>query len=125
MVVKGGPCKGAQQRHTTTACLCRWVDEVVRDAPWVINESFIDKHSIDYVTHDALPYSDSSGQANDVYDFVSLASWLLRITVLLMVRRSGMPELWWLPSPGHSYKHVGPTWCLPAPALAVSALCSS
>ena len=52
---------------------------MVRDAPWVINESFIDKHSIDYVTHDALPYSDSSGQANDVYDFVSSAPWLLLI----------------------------------------------
>ena len=54
---------------------------MVRDAPWVINESFIDKHSIDYVTHDALPYSDSSGQANDVYDFVSLASWPLLVTM--------------------------------------------
>ena len=81
----------------TAACPCRWVDEVVRDAPWVINESFIDRHSIDYVTHDALPYSDSSGQANDVYDFVSLAVWLLRITLLLMVQQSGMPDSWWLP----------------------------
>ena len=69
----------------TPACACRWVDEVVRDAPWVINESFIDKHSIDYVTHDALPYSDSSGQANDVYDFVSVAFELLLITMLVTV----------------------------------------
>ena len=69
----------------TAACQCRWVDEVVRDAPWVISESFIDKHSIDYVTHDALPYSDSSGQANDVYDFVSPALWLLPFTMLLTV----------------------------------------
>jgi choline-phosphate cytidylyltransferase len=42
----------------------------VKDAPWVITEDFINKHKIDYVTHDALPYSDASGQANDVYDFV-------------------------------------------------------
>ena len=49
---------------------CRWVDEVVTDAPWVINQEFLDKHKIDFVTHDALPYSDASGQANDVYDFV-------------------------------------------------------
>ena len=40
------------------------------DAPWVINQQFLDKHKIDFVTHDALPYSDASGQANDVYDFV-------------------------------------------------------
>jgi len=34
----------------------RWVDEVIPDAPWVINQEFIDKHNIDYVAHDALPY---------------------------------------------------------------------
>ncbi|KAL3147610.1 hypothetical protein ABBQ38_014661 [Trebouxia sp. C0009 RCD-2024] len=47
-----------------------WVDEVVKDAPWVLDIDFINKHKIDFVTHDALPYSDASGQANDVYDFV-------------------------------------------------------
>ena len=52
-------------------CCCRWVDEVVKDAPWVLDIDFINKHKIDFVTHDALPYSDASGQANDVYDFVS------------------------------------------------------
>ena len=46
------------------------MDEIVTDAPWVINQQFLDKHKIDYVTHDALPYSDASGQADDVYDFV-------------------------------------------------------
>ena len=51
--------------------LCRWVDEIVTDAPWVITPEFIEKHKIDYVTHDALPYSDASGQADDVYEFVS------------------------------------------------------
>lgn len=49
---------------------CKWVDEIITDAPWVITETFINKHKIDFVTHDALPYSDASGQANDVYDFV-------------------------------------------------------
>jgi hypothetical protein len=34
---------------------CRWVDEVIPDVPWVINQEFIDKHQIDYVAHDALP----------------------------------------------------------------------
>jgi choline-phosphate cytidylyltransferase len=32
------------------------VDEVVPDAPWVITKEFLDKHQIDYVAHDALPY---------------------------------------------------------------------
>ncbi|PVH36302.1 hypothetical protein PAHAL_6G042500 [Panicum hallii] len=49
---------------------CKWVDEVIPDAPWVINQEFIDKHNIDYVAHDALPYADTSGAANDVYEFV-------------------------------------------------------
>ncbi|KAL1820987.1 hypothetical protein DCAR_0417358 [Daucus carota subsp. sativus] len=49
---------------------CKWVDEVVPDAPWVLSEEFLDKHRIDYVAHDSLPYADASGAANDVYDFV-------------------------------------------------------
>lgn len=34
---------------------CRWVDEVIPDAPWVITQEFLDKHQIDYVAHDSLP----------------------------------------------------------------------
>ncbi|KAJ4951145.1 hypothetical protein NE237_027977 [Protea cynaroides] len=49
---------------------CRWVDEVIPDAPWVITQEFIDKHKIDYVAHDSLPYSDASGAGKDVYEFV-------------------------------------------------------
>lgn len=48
------------------------MDEVIEDAPWVVTQEFLDAHDIHYVAHDALPYSDASGQANDVYDFVSL-----------------------------------------------------
>eukprot|EP00252_Welwitschia_mirabilis_P011609 TRINITY_DN258_c0_g1_i7.p1 TRINITY_DN258_c0_g1~~TRINITY_DN258_c0_g1_i7.p1 ORF type:complete len:354 (-),score=68.91 TRINITY_DN258_c0_g1_i7:383-1444(-) len=49
---------------------CRWVDEVVPDAPWVVTPEFIEKHQIDYVAHDALPYADTSGAGKDVYEFV-------------------------------------------------------
>ncbi|OVA02826.1 Cytidyltransferase-like domain [Macleaya cordata] len=49
---------------------CRWVDEVIPDAPWVITQEFIDKHKIDYVAHDSLPYADASGAGKDVYEFV-------------------------------------------------------
>ncbi|CAN1749078.1 Choline-phosphate cytidylyltransferase 1 [Linum perenne] len=48
---------------------CKWVDEVITDAPWVINQEFLDKHKIDYVAHDALPYADASGAGKDVYEF--------------------------------------------------------
>uniref|UniRef100_M4FHW4 choline-phosphate cytidylyltransferase n=1 Tax=Brassica campestris TaxID=3711 RepID=M4FHW4_BRACM len=49
---------------------CKWVDEVSPDAPWVLTIEFLDKHKIDYVAHDALPYADASGAGNDVYEFV-------------------------------------------------------
>ncbi|CAH8356128.1 unnamed protein product [Eruca vesicaria subsp. sativa] len=49
---------------------CKWVDEVIPDAPWVLTTEFLDKHRIDYVAHDALPYADASGAGNDVYEFV-------------------------------------------------------
>ena len=31
---------------------CRWVDEVVKDAPWELTEEFLTAHRIDYVVHD-------------------------------------------------------------------------
>ncbi|KAK1280680.1 hypothetical protein QJS04_geneDACA014895 [Acorus gramineus] len=49
---------------------CRWVDEVIPNAPWVITKEFIDRHKIDYVAHDSLPYADASGAGKDVYEFV-------------------------------------------------------
>jgi cytidyltransferase-like protein len=63
-------CLAVVALHAWHACTCRWVDEVITDAPWVITEEFLDRHKIDYVAHDALPYADSSGQANDVYELV-------------------------------------------------------
>ncbi|CAM8949852.1 unnamed protein product [Rhodiola kirilowii] len=49
---------------------CKWVDEVIPDAPWVLSQEFIDKHNIDFVAHDSLPYTDTSGAGKDVYEFV-------------------------------------------------------
>lgn len=34
----------------------RWVDEVIPDAPWVVNQEFVDKHNIDFIAHDSLPW---------------------------------------------------------------------
>jgi choline-phosphate cytidylyltransferase len=49
---------------------CKWVDEVIPNAPWVLSKEFLDTHNIDYVAHDSLPYADASGAGNDVYEFV-------------------------------------------------------
>ncbi|KAI9479237.1 choline-phosphate cytidylyltransferase [Coemansia sp. RSA 989] len=47
---------------------CRWVDEIITDAPWIVTQEFLDKHEIDYVCHDDLPYA--SAESDDVYAFV-------------------------------------------------------
>jgi choline-phosphate cytidylyltransferase len=47
---------------------CRWVDEIVADAPWVIDQAFVDRYQIDYVAHDEDPYVSSGHE--DVYAFV-------------------------------------------------------
>ncbi|XP_074291539.1 choline-phosphate cytidylyltransferase 2-like [Silene latifolia] len=52
---------------------CKWVDEVIPDAPWVVNQEFLDEHKIDFVAHDSLPYADTSGAGKDVYEFVKAA----------------------------------------------------
>lgn len=47
---------------------CKWVDEVVEDAPWTVTQDFIDKHRIDYIAHDEEPYQ--SAGSDDIYKFV-------------------------------------------------------
>eukprot|EP00092_Neocalanus_flemingeri_P089227 GFUD01112887.1.p1 GENE.GFUD01112887.1~~GFUD01112887.1.p1 ORF type:complete len:287 (-),score=106.57 GFUD01112887.1:122-982(-) len=48
---------------------CRYVDEVVVDAPWTLDMEFLEKHKIDFVAHDEAPYTLGSSEA-DVYAFV-------------------------------------------------------
>ncbi|PKI71229.1 hypothetical protein CRG98_008404 [Punica granatum] len=66
---KGKTVMNEQERYESLRH-CRWVDEVVPDAPWVITQEFLDKHEIDYVAHDSLPYADASGAGKDVYEYV-------------------------------------------------------
>lgn len=44
---------------------CRYVDEVVRDAPWTLDDDFLSSHKIDFVAHDDVPYT--TGSSDDVY----------------------------------------------------------
>lgn len=44
---------------------CRWVDEVIPDAPWCVTTDFLLEHRIDYVAHDDLPYA--SADLDDIY----------------------------------------------------------
>lgn len=36
---------------------CKWVDEIISNAPWIITDEFLEKHAIDYVAHDDAPYA--------------------------------------------------------------------
>ncbi|KAJ0018854.1 hypothetical protein Pint_12083 [Pistacia integerrima] len=65
---------------------CRWVDEVIPDAPWVVTQEFLDKHQIDYVAHDSLPYVDASGAGKDVYEFVSFERWLNCVIICFYIQ---------------------------------------
>lgn len=44
---------------------CKWVDEVIEDAPWIVTPDFLEKHAIDYVAHDDEPYV--SEDSDDIY----------------------------------------------------------
>ncbi|CAI9783611.1 unnamed protein product [Fraxinus pennsylvanica] len=68
-VLKGKTVMTESERYESLRH-CKWVDEVIPDAPWVINQEFLDKYLIDYVAHDSLPYADASGAGKDVYEFV-------------------------------------------------------
>ncbi|XP_026999263.1 phosphate cytidylyltransferase 1A, choline b isoform X2 [Tachysurus fulvidraco] len=50
---------------------CRYVDEVVRDAPWTLTPEFLAKHRIDFVAHDDIPYI--SDESDDVYKHIKEA----------------------------------------------------
>jgi choline-phosphate cytidylyltransferase len=44
---------------------CRYVDEIIRDAPWKITDEFMAEHKIDFVAQDSTPYV--SDDCDDLY----------------------------------------------------------
>ncbi|RPA95568.1 hypothetical protein L873DRAFT_1829782 [Choiromyces venosus 120613-1] len=53
------------QERAETLRHCKWVDEVIENAPWIVTPEFLDEHSIDYVAHDDEPYA--SADSDDIY----------------------------------------------------------
>ena len=45
---------------------CRYVDEVITDAPWTLSDEFLQKHKIDLVAHDDIPYA--TNDQEDIYE---------------------------------------------------------
>lgn len=44
---------------------CRYVDEILTDAPWELSDEFLDDNKIDFVAHDEIPYV--SDDTHDLY----------------------------------------------------------
>ncbi|XP_023226414.1 choline-phosphate cytidylyltransferase B-like [Centruroides sculpturatus] len=61
---KGKTVMTDEERYEAV-CHCRYVDEVVKDAPWVLDDEFLQKHKIDFVAHDDYPYT--MDEQEDVY----------------------------------------------------------
>ena len=45
---------------------CKWVDEIVPNCPWVCTVEFMKERNIDFIAHDAIPYTSGSSDG-DVY----------------------------------------------------------
>jgi choline-phosphate cytidylyltransferase len=45
---------------------CRYVDEVVTDAPWSLTDEFLAEHKIDFIAHDDIPYD--TKDSGDIYE---------------------------------------------------------
>ncbi|CAF2499478.1 unnamed protein product [Rotaria sp. Silwood2] len=44
---------------------CRYVDEVITDAPWILDDEFLTQNKIDFVAHDEIPYGTEG--SDDIY----------------------------------------------------------
>lgn len=71
---KGLTVMSAAERAETVRH-CKWVDEVIEDCPWIVTPDFLEKHKLDYVAHDDLPYGAAEG--DDIYEPIKKAGKFL------------------------------------------------
>jgi cytidyltransferase-like protein len=51
-----GPSVMSEEERIRSVSYCKFVDIVLPNAPWVIDEEFLKTHNIDLVAHDETPY---------------------------------------------------------------------
>ncbi|CAD7004353.1 unnamed protein product [Ceratitis capitata] len=62
--MKGRTVMNDQERYEALRH-CRYVDEIVPDAPWTLSDEFIASNKIDFVAHDDIPYTGAG--LEDIY----------------------------------------------------------
>ena len=67
------PIMSMPERAATVAG-CRYVDEVIADAPWIMDEGFVERHRIDLVVHG----DDYTQEETDLYFAVPISMGILR-----------------------------------------------
>ena len=65
---------------------CRYVDEIIRNAPWTHDDAFFAKHKIDFVAHDDLPYT--IGIGDDLYADVKKVIVIRTIFIYLSINKN-------------------------------------
>jgi len=62
--LKGKTVMSEEERYEAVRH-CRYVDEIIKNAPWILNQEFLTFHKIDFVAHDDMPYTSNGNE--DVY----------------------------------------------------------
>ena len=57
-----------QDERARSVRACKYVDDVIENAPWTITQEFLDTYKLDFVCHDEASYP--SGSESDIYAFV-------------------------------------------------------
>ncbi|XP_074601514.1 choline-phosphate cytidylyltransferase A-like [Brevipalpus obovatus] len=76
-MLKGRTVMTDEERYEAVRYCCV-VDEVIRDAPWVLTEEFLLQNKIDFVAHDDMPYL--SDDTDDVYALIKEKGMFLPTT---------------------------------------------
>ena len=68
---------------------CRYVDEVITDAPWVLDDEFLTQNKIDFVAHDEIPYGAEG--SDDIYQHIKVSTKRLDLLFCNILKRKIIP----------------------------------